>query len=306
MTLGHRGREVARLIRIDKPYGIFLLLFPTLWSLFFAAEGRPSLWHLIVFTLGSFLMRSAGCVMNDLADRKFDAQVARTRTRPLAAQTLAVSDAMIVLFVLLSLSLLLALTLNALTLGISVLACAFALLYPFTKRWTHLPQVVLGVTFSFGIVMAWTATRGSLALPPLLIFAANLCWATAYDTVYALADQAEDRKIGVKSTAILFGRHSRWAVGAGYALVVFFLAWTGRAMQMGAIYNTALVVAAALLFRQVYRLFFNPQGDELLALFRSNVWVGLILLIGIVLQYQVGVDGYLSSYRRKPVSSLLA
>ena len=287
MTWASRCREVVRLIRIDKPYGIFLLLFPTLWSLFFAAEGRPSPWHLIVFILGSFLMRSAGCVMNDLADRKFDPHVARTRNRPLAAATLGVTDALIVLFVLLALSLLLALTLNRLTLGVSVVACAFALFYPFTKRWTHLPQVVLGITFSFGIVMAWTAVRGSLALPPLLLFAANLCWATAYDTVYALVDQEDDRKIGVKSTALLFGRHSRWAVGAGYALVVFFLTWAGRAMQMGVIYNVALVVAAGLLFRQVYRLFFDPQADELLALFRSNVWVGLVLLLGILLQYRM-------------------
>jgi len=281
-----RFREVARLIRIDKPYGIFLLLFPVLWSLFFAAEGRPSLWHLIVFTLGSFLMRSAGCVMNDIADRKFDAHVTRTRNRPLAAATLRVTDALIVLFVLLSLSLLLALTLNRLTLGISVVALAFALLYPFTKRWMHLPQVVLGITFSFGIIMAWTAVRGSLALPPCLLFVANLCWATAYDTIYALVDREDDQKIGVKSTAILFGRHSRWAVGAGYALVVLFLTWTGRVMQMGAIYNVALVAATLLLFRQVYRLFFDPQADELLALFRSNVWVGLVLLLGILVQYR--------------------
>jgi len=287
MMQADRCREVARLIRIDKPYGIFLLLFPTLWSLLLAAEGRPSLWHLMIFTLGSFLMRSAGCVMNDLADRKFDAHVARTRNRPLAAATLGVTDALIVLFVLLSLSLLLALTLNRLTLSISVVALAAAFLYPFTKRWTHLPQVVLGITFSFGIVMAWTAVRGSLALPPLLLFAANLCWVTAYDTLYALVDREDDQKIGVKSTAILFGRHSRWAIGAGYTLVIFFLTWTGRALQMGTIYNAALVVSALLLFRQVYRLFSNPPSDELLALFRSNVWVGLVLLLGIVLQYQV-------------------
>jgi len=282
-----RYREIGRLVRIDKPYGIFLLLFPTLGSLFLAAEGHPSFWHLFVFTLGSFLMRSAGCVMNDLADRKFDAHVARTRNRPLAAATLSVSDALIVLFVLLAASLLLALTLDWVTLGISVVALLFALLYPFTKRWTHLPQVVLGVAFSFGIVMAWTAVRGSLALPPLLIFAANLCWATAYDTVYALVDREDDRKIGVKSTAILFGCYSRWVVGAGYALVVFFWAWTGRVLQMGAIYNMALVVVALLLFRQVYRLFSNPPPDELLALFRSNVWVGLVLLLGIIVQYRV-------------------
>jgi 4-hydroxybenzoate polyprenyltransferase len=283
MTFLWRKRaDVARLIRFDKPYGTLLLMFPTLWSLFLASGGRPTAGHLAVFVVGAFLMRSAGCVANDLADRKFDARVARTRNRPLVVGTLSPFEALIVLGLLLSLSFALVLTLNTVTILLSFAALGVALLYPFAKRFTPLPQIVLGVAFSFGILMAWTASRGTLALTPILLFFANLCWATGYDTVYAMMDREDDLKIGVQSTAILFGSRCPEAVGGFYALVIFFLFWAGRETQMRTGYHVALALVACGFAWQVGRLKGAPSKALLFTLFRSQVWVGLTILIGII------------------------
>ena len=285
--LWKKRKEIARLMRLEKPYGTLLLLLPTLWSLFVASEGRPTLKHLAVFIIGSFLMRSAGCVANDMADRKFDARVERTKARPLAAKTLTTKQALIVLVILLSLSFLTVLQLNLFTILLSFAALFVALLYPFSKRVTHLPQMVLGIAFSWGILMAWTAVRNSLSITPVLILLANLFWATGYDTVYALMDRDDDVRIGVKSTAILFGRQSWLAVGFFYSLVILFLSLAGKQLQMGVIYYAALTGMALFFLFQSIQLRKLPGRAALFSLFRSHVWVGLIILIGIALNYHL-------------------
>lgn len=286
-SLWQKRQEIAKLIRLDKQYGTLLLLFPTLWSLFVASEGRPALKHLAVFILGSFLMRSAGCVMNDMADRKFDAQVERTKDRPLAKNAITFTEALLVLFFLLTLSFLTVLLLNPLTIFISFAALFTALLYPFAKRFTYLPQIILGVAFSWGVIMAWTEVRNELALTPFLILMANLFWATGYDTVYALMDREDDLRIGVKSTAVLFGSQSWLAVSFFYTLVIFFLTLVGKQLGMEAIYYFALAGAALLFFAQTIQLRKLPERPALFALFQSHVWVGFIILVGITLNYHL-------------------
>ncbi len=283
--LWNKRREIAALIRLDKQYGTLLLLFPTLWSLIIASEGRPSLKHLVIFTLGSFLMRSAGCVMNDMADRKFDAQVDRTKSRPLASNQLTMREALVVLAVLLSFSLFIVLFLNTFTILLSFAALFFAFIYPFAKRVTYLPQIVLGIAFSWGNLLAWAAVRGDLTLTPFLILLANLCWATGYDTIYALMDSEDDVKIGVKSTAILFGSGSWIAVGGFYGLVVLFLFLIGKETQIDWGYNLALGGVGLLFLFQVVQLRKSPARAELFSLFKSNVWVGLLLLFALVFNY---------------------
>ena len=279
--------EIAKLIRLEKQYGTLLLLLPTLWSLFVASEGKPTLKHLILFIAGSFLMRSAGCVANDMADRKFDARVARTKGRPLAAETLTMRQASAVLIILLALSFLVVIQLNLFTILLSFAALFVALLYPFSKRFTHLPQMVLGVAFSWGILMAWSAVRNSLSMTPFLILLANLFWATGYDTVYALMDREDDARIGVKSTALLFGRQSWLAVGIFYALVIFFLILAGRQIQMGTVYYLALGGMALFFLLQSIQLRKLPERAALFSLFRSHVWIGLMVLAGIALNYHL-------------------
>lgn len=285
--LWQKRQEVAKLIRLDKQYGTLLLLFPTLWSLFVASEGRPSLKHLAVFVLGSFMMRSAGCVMNDMADRKFDARVERTKDRPLAKNALTLMEALVVLFFLLLSSLFLVLLLNPLTFLLSFAALFTALFYPFAKRFTYLPQIILGVAFSWGVVMAWTAVRNELAWTPFLILLANLFWATGYDTVYALMDRDDDLRIGVKSTAVLFGAQSWMAVSLFYALVIFFLTVVGKQLGMDTVYYLALGAAALLFSIQTIQLRKLPERPALFNLFRSHVWIGLIILVGITLNYHL-------------------
>jgi 4-hydroxybenzoate polyprenyltransferase len=282
-----KRKEVGKLMRLEKQYGTLLLLLPTLWSLFVASEGRPTLKHLAVFTIGSFLMRSAGCVANDMADRKFDARVERTKARPLAAEKLTMSQALIVLMILLSLSFLVVLLLNRFTVLLSFAALFVALLYPFTKRFTHLPQMVLGIAFSWGILMAWTAVRNSLSMTPFLILLANLFWATGYDTIYALMDRDDDARIGVKSTALLFGHRSWLAVGFFYSLVILFLTLAGKQLQMGAVYYFALGGMALFFLIQAFQLRTLPGRAALFSLFRSHVWVGLMILAGIALNYHL-------------------
>lgn len=277
-----KRREIAALIRLDKQYGTLLLLFPTLWSLILASEGQPSLKHLIIFTLGSFLMRSAGCVMNDMADRKFDAKVDRTKDRPLASNQLTMKEALGVLAVLLSCSLFIVLFLNTFTILLSFAALFFAFIYPFAKRVTYLPQIVLGIAFSWGNLLAWAAVRGDLTLTPVLILLANLCWATGYDTIYALMDREDDVKIGVKSTAILFGQGSWIAVGGFYCLVVLFLALIGKQLEMDLSYNLAIGGVGLLFLFQVIQLRKSPARAGLFSLFKSNVWVGVLVLFALI------------------------
>ncbi len=283
--LVQKRHEVAKLIRLDKQYGTLLLLFPTLWSLIVASEGRPTLKHLVLFCLGSFFMRSAGCVMNDMADHTFDAQVERTKNRPLAAKHLSLMEALIVLAILLSCALATVLFLNRFTILLSFAALFFAAIYPFAKRLTYLPQIVLGIAFSWGILLAWAAVRNTLSLTPFLILLANLCWATGYDTIYALMDREDDLQIGVKSTAILFGEKSWLAVGGFYTLVVIFLTWVGWLSEMSTAYYLSLVLIAAFFLFQSFKLKNLHARPMLFSLFRANVWVGLMVLIGLLVNY---------------------
>ncbi len=284
-NLWEKRQEVAALIRLDKQYGTLLLLFPTLWSLIIASEGRPSLKHLIIFTLGAFLMRSAGCVMNDMADRKFDAQVDRTKNRPLASNQLKMKEALGVLAILLSLSLFIVLFLNPFTILLSFAALFFAFIYPFAKRVTYLPQIVLGIAFSWGNLLAWAAVRENLTAIPVLILLANLCWATGYDTIYALMDREDDLEIGEKSTAILFGAKSWLAVAGFYGLVLLFLLMVGEQAQMYLNYYLALGGVAVLFLFQVTKLRKATARTDFFSLFRSNVWVGLLVLFALTLNY---------------------
>ncbi len=283
--LWEKREAVARLIRLDKQYGTLLLLFPTLWSLIVASEGKPSFFHIVIFILGSFFMRSAGCVMNDMADHRFDAKVDRTKDRPLANKDLTLKEALVVLAIFLTCALVTVLMLNryAFLLSFSALFCA--IIYPFAKRVTYLPQIVLGVAFSWGIILAWAAVRNSLSVIPFLILLANLCWAAGYDTIYALMDREDDKKIGVKSTAILFGEKSWVAVGGFYFLVVFFLALVGRFAQLSGVYYAAIGGITLFFVFQSFKLRKDLPRETLFYLFRSNVWVGVLVLAGLIFNY---------------------
>ncbi len=286
--LWHKWPAVANLIRLDKQYGTLLLLFPTLWSLILASEGRPSLKHLIIFSIGAFLMRSAGCVMNDMADHTFDAKVDRTKNRPLASDQLSLWEALIVLGILLTASLITVLFLNRFAFFLSFAALFFAIIYPFAKRVTYLPQIVLGIAFSWGIILAWAAERNSLSLTPFLLLLANLCWATGYDTIYTLMDREDDLKIGLKSTAILFGKGTWLAVGVFYGLVVLFLTMVGQQSQMSFLYYSAIGGIGILFYYQSIQIRKSRQRARLFALFRSNIWVGFLVLTGLLLNYHLG------------------
>jgi len=281
-----RLRDYASLMRIDRPIGTLLLLWPTLWALWFAAEGVPDLYILAVFVVGTFLMRSAGCVINDYADRDFDPYVARTRERPLAARRITTREAL-VLFVVLSLvAFALVLTLNRLTILLAVVGAFLAVSYPFLKRWTHLPQFYLGVAFGWGIPMAFAAQTN--ALPPLawVVLAANICWAVAYDTAYAMTDRADDLKIGVKSTAILFGRYDRLMVGLFHAATLALLGLAGFMTERGILYYTGLAAAAALAVQQQFRIR-RREPAECFRAFLENNRFGAVVFLGLALDYYV-------------------
>jgi 4-hydroxybenzoate polyprenyltransferase len=284
-TRFEKQKAMIRLMRLDRPYGTLLLLFPTLWSLFIASSGRPELTHLIVFSLGAFLMRSAGCVMNDMTDYQFDAQVARTKDRPIASGRLTHKEALFVLIPLLTGSFLLVLSLNHLTILLSFAALFVASFYPFAKRFTHFAQAVLGFAFSFGIVMAWTAVLGEITIAPLLILVANVFWAIGYDTIYALMDKEDDLKIGVKSTAIFFGSQSAAAIGFCFLCVIFFLALAGQKTAMGTPYHLAIFIAAIGFLYQTVLLFGPLERERLFSLFKAHVFIGAIILSGIILNY---------------------
>ncbi|WML92394.1 4-hydroxybenzoate octaprenyltransferase [Thiothrix lacustris] len=275
----------ARLVRLDRPIGIYLLLWPTLWALWIAAEGVPDLTILLVFVAGVVLMRSAGCAINDYADRKVDPHVARTKTRPLAAGLITPTEALGVFAVLGILSFLLALLLNGLTIALSLVAVLLAATYPFMKRFHHLPQVHLGAAFAWAIPMAFTAVTGEM--PPLvawLLFLAAVLWTTAYDTMYAMCDREDDLKIGVKSTAILFGQHDRLLIGILQVLTLLLLAWVGILSSLGGWYWLGLLVAAGL---SVYQQWLIRHREPLPSLqaFLNNHWLGMAVFIGLAVDY---------------------
>ena len=225
MVQPSRLRLVAQLIRLSNQTGTLLLMLPTFWALVLASRGRQDPVLLAVFAAGSFLMRSAGVIVNDIADRKFDRQVDRTKTRPLASGALSVLEALTVLFLLLVAAGGLVLMLDRLAILLSPVALLLASLYPFSKRILPFPQAVLGIAFGWGVVMAWAAARGTLEPQTWLLFGGTIAWAVAYDTIYALQDREDDRRVGIKSSAILFGRWTWLAVAASFSLMVLCLGW---------------------------------------------------------------------------------
>ncbi len=273
-------RESLRLMRLDKPIGTWLVMWPSLWSLTAAAgSGRPDWRLMFIFAFGAFVMRSAGCVANDLADRHIDPHVARTRERPLAARRISVGGAVAVMVILLLVALLLALQLNALTIQLSVGGAFLALTYPFTKRYVHLPQFYLGAAFGWGVIMAWAAATGTVAGEAWLLFAATLVWAAGYDTIYGMMDREDDLRIGVKSTAILFGRHDIAAVGILYLSTLALLAGAGWRLALAWPFYAALLLSLLHMGWQLHTIRGYPR-DRLLTTFLSNQWLGLIIWLG--------------------------
>ncbi len=279
-----RLREYALLMRLHRPIGILLLLWPTLWGLWFAGQGHPNLRVAAVFVLGVVLMRSAGCVINDYADRGFDAHVERTRERPIAAGRVSPRAALALFAALCLAAFALVLTLDRLTILLSCAGAFLAATYPFLKRWTHLPQFYLGVAFGWGIPMAFAAQTG--AVPPLawILFLANVFWSVAYDTAYAMVDREDDRRVGVKSTAILFESHDRLSIGVFHALTLALLAVAGDMAGRGMLYYVGLGLAAALAGYQQYLIRERAPAGCFKA-FLNNNWFGAAVFAGLALSY---------------------
>lgn len=282
-----RLRQYALLMRLHRPIGSLLLLWPTLWALWIAGAGRPDPHVVIVFVLGVVLMRSAGCVINDYADRHVDPHVARTKTRPLAAGKVTAREALVLFAVLCLIAFALVLTMNAFTILLSFGALALAAVYPFMKRYTHLPQVVLGMAFGWAIPMAFAAQTGEV--PPLawLLFLANILWTTAYDTMYGMVDRADDLRIGVKSTAILFGEADRVSIALLQGAALFALVMVGRQAGFGSYYYWGLAAAAAFAAYQLY-LIRHRDGPQCFKAFLNNNWFGAAVFLGIALDYAAG------------------
>ncbi|MGU9956545.1 MAG: 4-hydroxybenzoate octaprenyltransferase [Arenicellales bacterium WSBS_2016_MAG_OTU3] len=279
-----RPKAYARLMRMDKPIGCMLLLWPTLWALWLAADGLPQPLHVIIFAAGVFIMRSAGCVMNDYADREFDAEVKRTQNRPLATGEIQPREA-IILFVVLSLiALLLVSQLNGLTIALSVVGALLAFSYPFFKRFTHLPQAYLGIAFGWGIPMAYAAELNTVPPEGWLLLCTNIIWAMAYDTEYAMVDRDDDLRIGVKSTAILFGDWDRHWVGVFLLLTLALLALIGQLRGLNVYYFAGLVFAAVSALWQL-GLIKKRQRDLCFKAFLHNAWFGAFVFCGLVLSF---------------------
>jgi 4-hydroxybenzoate polyprenyltransferase len=274
----------ARLMRLDRPIGLFLLLWPTLWALWVAGAGRPDPAVCAVFVLGVLLMRSAGCVINDFADRGIDPHVARTRSRPLARGQATPREALILFGALCLAAFALVLTMNRLTVLLSFAGAALAATYPFMKRYTDLPQIYLGLAFGWAVPMAFAAQTGAVPEAAWLLYLATLLWTTAYDTMYAMVDRDDDLRIGVRSTAILFGGADRLGVGLLQAAALLVLVLLGVRLQLGVGYYTGLATAAALALYQQY-LIRSREPARCFRAFLNNNWFGAAVFAGLVLHY---------------------
>jgi len=271
-----------KLIRLDKPIGILLLLWPTLWGLWLAASGVPDWRALWIFVVGTVLMRSAGCAINDYADRNFDGAVERTKNRPLASGVIQPWEALVVAGVLAFAAFLLVVRLNLLTIALSVVALAIAASYPFTKRFFWMPQAWLGVAFGFGIPMAFAAQLSRVTELGWALLAAHVLWTIAYDTEYAMVDRDDDVKLGLKTTAILFGKHDVLAVMACYALFLLAMLGIGIWQGYGPFYTGGLLVAA-IIAGYHYRLIRDRSREGAFKAFRHNNWIGAAIFAGVVL-----------------------
>jgi 4-hydroxybenzoate polyprenyltransferase len=273
-----------RLLRLDKPIGTLLLLWPTLWALWLAARGVPPVDVLAIFCVGTLLMRSAGCAVNDYFDRGFDAHVERTRDRPLAAGAIRPVEALVLAALLAAAAFGLVLMLNRLALMLSFVALAIAVTYPLTKRCFALPQLYLGVAFGFGIPMAYAALQGRLPAESGVLLAANVCYAFAYDTEYAMVDRDDDVKLGMRTSAITLGRYDVAGVMLAYGGMLALLAWAGAMARLGWPYYAGLGIAAALMVHH-YRLIRGRTREGCFAAFRHNNWVGAAVFAGIVAHF---------------------
>ena len=282
--LNPRAWDFIQLTRMDKPIGIYLLLWPTLWALWVAAKGVPSLGNLLIFVLGVILTRAGGCVINDFADRKVDGHVKRTEQRPMASGKISSKEALVFFALLMGVSFLLVLCTNAQTVWLSFGALALAATYPFMKRYTYYPQVVLGAAFSWGIPMAFTAETGSLPAAAWLLYIANLLWTVGYDTYYAMTDREDDLKIGVKSTAILFGDADRVIILSLQGLALGCLLLAGSHFELGGWFHLGLLAAAGCF---VWEFWYTRDRDpqRCFKAFLHNHWAGLAIFVGIVLDY---------------------
>ncbi|MDH5352830.1 MAG: 4-hydroxybenzoate octaprenyltransferase [Gammaproteobacteria bacterium] len=284
LLIRQRIKLYSELIRFEKPIGTYLLLWPTLWALAIAAEGSPDRWILLVFVAGVFLMRSAGCAINDYADREIDLHIARTRDRPLTSGKIEPKEALLVFALFSLLSFALVLTLNRFTILLSVVGVLLAASYPFMKRFHYLPQVHLGAAFGWAIPMAFAAQTGTLPKQAWLLFVANIIWAVAYDTMYSMADREDDLRVGVKSSAILFGEYDRAVVGLLQFLFILTLLLIGRDLGFSSFYYYALFVASLfLIYEQI--MINKREPGKCFEAFLHNHWVGAIVFAGIMGHY---------------------
>ncbi|WP_082008439.1 4-hydroxybenzoate octaprenyltransferase [Photobacterium gaetbulicola] len=270
-----------QLARFDRPIGSLLLLWPTLWALFLAAEGMPNPHVMLVFVLGVIFMRAAGCVINDFADRNFDGHVKRTAQRPMPSGKVSEREALALFGLLVLVSFLLVLTMNTLTIMLSVVAVVLAGAYPFMKRYTHLPQLVLGMAFGWSIPMAYAAQAGELPAVAWLLFVANILWTIAYDTQYAMVDRDDDVKVGIKSTAILFGRFDKMIIGLLQLGTLVLLIAVGAMEEMSQVYYWCLLLASSLFVYQ-QRLIRGREREPCFKAFLNNNYVGMLICVGIV------------------------
>jgi len=274
----------TKLVRLDRPIGIFLLMWPALWALWIAGEGDPPWGILLIFVAGVVLMRSAGCAINDFADRDFDGQVARTRGRPIAAGLIDPREALGVFLVLGLAAFALVLFLDWRAVALSVVALGLAVIYPFMKRYTHMPQLFLGAAFGWAVPMAFTAVVGSVPVLAWLLFSATVVWALVYDTQYAMVDREDDLKVGIKSTAILFGRYDRLIIGLLQVLLLGLLAYVGYLAGRGAWYAVGLIAAAVLAVHHQY-LIRDREPATCFRAFLDNNYLGMVVFLGLVADY---------------------
>jgi len=270
-----------RLMRLDKPIGIYLLLWPALWALFLAADGWPRLDLIIIFVLGVTIMRSAGCVINDYADREIDKLIERTQHRPITSGEITAKSALILFFILMLIAFGLVLMTNSLTIQLAFIAAGLATLYPFTKRWTHLPQFILGLAFAMSVPMAFAATNGSVPDSAWWIFSATVIWTVIYDTMYAMADREEDIKIGVKSTAVLFAKYDKLIIGILQICLLFVFFKISEIFKLNVFYDISVILSA---FLMIYhqKMIKNREKTACFQAFLNNNFIGMIIFIGIV------------------------
>lgn len=273
-------------MRFDRPIGILLLLWPTLWALWIAGDGSPSLKNVLIFSAGVVLMRAAGCIMNDVADRNFDGHVERTKSRPIAAGELTVQQALLAFGALMLLAFALVLLTNLATVKLAFVGAALAATYPFFKRWTHFPQVVLGVAFGWGIPMAFSAENGQIANIAWLILLINVIWSVIYDTLYAMVDRDDDIAIGLKSTAILFAENDLLILRILKTIMIGLLVLLGLILQLGWPWLIGVACAAGLFVLQQISVK-DRQRDACFKAFLNNNWVGLVLFCGLLVSYML-------------------